>query len=140
MRPIIGVGDVITVGRVEPSKVRIGDVVAFQEGQNVVIHRVIGKSAAKNTPLIFRHRGDNGASSGLFQAPNLIGRVLIVEKEGREISLNTSWYVMSNKILGWRLRLADNLDRMKFTHISVVVHLVLRPVWKLYYRLLLNRL
>jgi len=40
MSPMIEVGDVVTVGRADHSRVRIGDVVAFQDGQNVVVHRV----------------------------------------------------------------------------------------------------
>ena len=139
MSPIIEVGDVVKVGRVEPSRIRIGDVVAFRDGQSVMVHRIIGKSLS-NAQLTFRHMGDAGASSGKIAAQNLIGRVAVIEKEGREIRLDSRRHIMSNRILGWRLRLVDTLGRVQHRHISIVVRLALRPMWRLYRRLLLRRI
>lgn len=139
MEPLIQVGDVVKITRVEPSSVHIGDIVAFQQGQSVVVHRVIGKSPS-NQQLIFRHRGDAGASSGEIPAENLIGKVSAIEKEGREIFLDTTRHAMSNRVLGWRLRFVDGLGRGQHKHIGIGVRLALRPMWRLCRSLLYWRL
>jgi len=111
MKPTIEVGDVVKVSRVEPSRVRVGDILAFQVGQNVVVHRVIDKRWS-DQQLSFRHRGDAGGISGKIAAEHLIGKVLAVKREGREISLDTLWFTMNNRVLGWRLHFIDTLGRM----------------------------
>ena len=112
MRPLIEVGDLVRVTGVEPSRVGIGDVVALQQGENVVVHRIIGKRRS-NQQLLFRHRGDAGGFSGIAPAQDLIGKACAIERGGREISLDTPWYAMSSKLLGWRLCLEDALRRAK---------------------------
>lgn len=131
-------GDVVRVSTARPSEIRIGDVVAFQSGQRVLVHRVIGKSVL-NQQIIFRHMGDAGTSSATVAARNLIGRVSAVKKNGHEISLDRSWYTIGNQILAWRLRLKDSLGR-QHRPIGVGLRFVLRPVWKLSRSLLFWRL
>ncbi len=139
MSPMINTGNVVTVSKADPSRVRIGDVLAFQDGENIVVHRVIGKCWI-NRQLYFRHRGDAGVGSGRVPAINLIGRVLSVRKDGREIMLGTSWYVIINKILGWRLRFRDRLDGVKPRYFSIVLHQAMRPIWRICRSLLLWRI
>jgi signal peptidase I len=136
MEPLIRVGDRVRVTRAEPSRLRIGDIVAFRDGQNVIVHRIIGTSRA-NGQLTFRHRGDNGAASGKFAVKNLIGKVCAIEKDEFEIPHDTSRYVLTNKILGWRLRIKDSLGRTQYKHISTSLRLALRPIWQLCRRFLL---
>ena len=112
MRPLIEVGDLVKVTKVEPSRIGIGDVVALQQGESVVVHRIIGKRWS-NQQLLFRHKGDAGDFSGIALAQDLIGKACLIEKAGREMSLDTPGYAMSSKILGWRLCLADGLRRAK---------------------------
>ena len=138
MRPLIEVGDVVKVTRVEPSRIRMGDVVAFQERQEVVVHRIIGKKWS-DQQLLFRHRGDAGAGSGTLPAQNLLGKAWIIEKGGREIVLDSPRQVMNNRILGWQLRLGDTLRRAKHKQISTGVRLALRPLWRAYRSLILER-
>ncbi len=127
------------VSRAQPSEIRIGDVVAFQDGQDVVVHRVISKSLS-NQQIIFRHMGDAGLSSGRMPAQNLIGRVSAIEKEGRTILLDSRRYVITSRIMVWRLRLMESLARLLYRHIGMSLRFVLRPVWRLYRSLPLWRL
>ncbi len=138
MRPLIEIGDVVKVTRAEPSRIRIGDVVVFREGQVMVVHRIIRKSWS-NQQLEFRHSGDAGVFSGTIAAQNLIGKVSVIEKDGRRIFLDTPWRVMSNRILGWRLRLVHTLGQAKYKHTSRGLRLALRPMWRLCRSLLLWR-
>jgi signal peptidase I len=139
MSPTIEVGDVVKVSRAQPSEIHLGDIVAFQDGQYVMVHRIIGKSLS-NEQIIFRHMGDAGASSRRIPAQNLIGRVSVVKKNGREIFLDKSRYALSNKIQVWKLRLVDNLSRMKRTILGKCLCLVLRPAWRLYRNSILRHL
>jgi len=137
MRPMIEVGDIVRVGRVEPDGVRVGDILAFQDGQNVVVHRIIGKSRS-GRQLSFRHGGDAGGLSGSIAAQQLIGRVLAVKREGREVSLDTPWFTVSNKVLGWRLHLIETLGRMRPGLLRFFTHQTLRLPWKLCQRIMLR--
>lgn len=139
MSPMLEVGDVVRVKRAEPTRVRVGDVVAFKEGQSVVVHRVIGRISA-NGQLTFRHMGDAGLFSGTIVAQNLIGKVFVIEKEGRKISLDSRRHILSNRILGWRLLLVDILGRRQPGLLSTILHQSLRPIWRLCRSVLLCRL
>ena len=140
MSSVIEVGNVVRVSRVEPSRVRIGDIVAFKkDDQNVVVHRIIGKSLS-DARLTFREIGDAGGPSGKIAAQDIIGRVTVIEKDGHEIRLDSRRHIISNCTLGWRLRLADALGRMQHRHISLVIHLVLRTIWRLCRQLVFRRL
>ena len=139
MSPIIEVGNVVKISQVKPSRVRTGDIVAFREGQNVVVHRIIGKKRL-NRELIFSHRGDDGAISGKVPAKDLIGRVFLIKKGEREISLNTLWSAISNKILGWKLRLLNGIGQMRYKSLGIILYQSLRPIWRPCRKLLLKRL
>ena len=140
MSPMIEVGNVVRVSRTEPSKVRIGDIVAFkQDGQSVVVHRIIGKSLS-DARLTFREMGDAGGPSGRIAAQDIIGRAIVIEKDGREICLDSPRHILGSRVFGWRLLLVETLGRMQNGHFSTVVKLTLRPMWRLCRRLLLWRL
>lgn len=139
MEPIICVGDKVGVTRAEPSRLRIGDIIAFREDQKVMAHRIIGRGR-KNGQLSFRLRGDEGVVSGRATLENLIGKVYAIERDGHEIRLDTPRYVITNSIMGWRLRIKDSLVRTQHQRIGTSLRLALIPVWRLCRRLLLWRL
>ncbi|OGO23195.1 MAG: signal peptidase I [Chloroflexi bacterium RBG_16_50_9] len=130
MRPLIESGNVVAVSRIDPSRVRIGDIVAVQDGRNVIVHRVIGKSRA-GQHLSFRHMGDAGRSSKEVQAENLIGLVTVIKKEGGEIHLDSPRQVTGNRVLAWRLRLVDTLNRRHYRPVGRYLRMLLRPIWRL---------
>jgi signal peptidase I len=136
MSPFIERGNTVRVSRAEPSSIRIGDIVAFRHGQNVIVHRVIGRDWS-NQRLIFRHRGDAGASSGKIKAQNIIGSVTAVVKKGQDIYFDSRRLVIVNRILGWRLRIIDTLDNRRYRSIGMWLRIFFRPAWKLCKGLLL---
>jgi signal peptidase I len=139
MSPMIEVGDVVVIDRLDHSRVRIGDVVAFNKDQYVVVHRIIGKSWA-NQQLSYHQRGDASISSGKIAAQDLIGRVSVVKKEGRAICLGSRRHIISNRIFAWRLLVLDNLVRIQPSRLGVVLHQALRTPWKMCRSLLFWRL
>jgi hypothetical protein len=130
MEPTIRVGDRVRVTRVEPSRLRIGDIVTFRDGQNVMVHRIIATSRT-NGQVTFRHRGDDGAASGTFAVGNLIGKVYAIEKDECETPHDTPGYALTDRVLGWRLRIKDSLGRTQHRRIGAGLRLALRPIWRL---------
>jgi signal peptidase I len=130
MSPLIKADDVVKVSRVEPSRVRIGDIIAFQSGQNVVVHRVIWKSRSSQQ-LRFRQMGDACRSSARFPARNLIGKVTVIQKQGYEKRLDSPGQVIGNKIIGWRLLFKDTYKRKLRQRIISGLRKAFRPIWRL---------
>ena len=137
MRPIIEVGDVVKIIRVPPSSIHTGDVAAFKVGKKIVVHRVIGKSKS-NQQTRFRHMGDACRKSGKFLPQHLIGKVKAIEKEGREILLDSPRKILGKKLQVWRLCLIENLNRLKNRHTRVVLMRKMRPLKKLHRSLFLR--
>ena len=138
MRPLIEVGNVITVKKIELEKIEIGDVIAFQDGENVIVHRVIGKSWSHGQ-IYFRHIGDAGSVSRLVPGTTLIGRVIVIEKGRGNIRLDSRKYLIRNRISGWRLGLVDSVHRKQFRYFGINLKIVLGPVWNLGRLLLVRR-
>ncbi len=130
MSPLIEVGDTVRVSRVESSGIRTGDIIAFQDGQNVVVHRIIGKIRT-NRQTGFRQGGDAWGPSAELEEQNIIGRVLSINKGGRDISLDTPRFMITNKILVWRGQIKDRLNRKQTGFPGVVLSETLKPVWRL---------
>lgn len=130
MSPMIEVDDIVTVSHAEPPGIQVGDVIAFMENRNIVVHRVIDVDRGEGK-YFFRHKGDAGVASGTFTGENIIGRVTVVEKQGREINLDSLRYKITGKILGWRLKTVYSLGNMKFKRIGVGIQLIVRPFWRL---------
>jgi signal peptidase I len=138
MSPIIKIGNVVTVNHVDPANIRLGDIVAFRDNQHVVVHRVIGRYRSDKQPG-FYHGGDYSSTSGRAPFNDIIGRVTAIQKGRREIRLDTPGQIMINRVMGWRLRLVGILGRTRPRFISIALHQVLRPLWKLCRSLLLWR-
>jgi hypothetical protein len=104
-----------------------------------VVHRIINKSLS-DAELIFHQQGDTGGSARLLVAQDIIGKVTSIEKEGRKIRLDSPRYIISNRLMGWRLRLAYILEHMRPRFLSIALHQTLRPVWKLCRNIMLRRI
>ncbi len=130
MSPVIREGDVVKVTKVEPSRIRIGDIVAFYDGDRVVVHRVFGRSRV-NDRLIFSQRGDAIGGSGVIRPQNLIGRVSSLNRGGREILLDTPWHNVTNTLLGWRMLLRRFTGSVRPRFLGSALHQPLKLVWLL---------
>lgn len=137
MRPTIKVGDVVKVTRAQPAEVRIGDVVAFNDGPHVIVHRIIGKRLS-NHQIIFRHIGDAGLSSGYVDGQNLIGRVSQIERGGRVVE--SQRHLVTGRMIAWQLQLVESLVGNVYRHFGTNLRYILRPAWRLYRNLPFRRL
>ncbi|MBN1671888.1 MAG: signal peptidase I [Kiritimatiellae bacterium] len=88
MEPAIRNSDSIVVHGVAPGRVRVGDVVLFRAGSDLVAHRVIRRRTTHGR-LAFQTKGDMRLLPDAPEsaAGDLLGRVTAVRKDGQEVSL-----------------------------------------------------
>ena len=86
MAPFIKDGDIITVNPLKDRKPGLGDVMAFvhPETNQVVVHRIIAK---RSTGFIIQGDSVGDHPDGLIPKENILGRVVDVHREGRNIWL-----------------------------------------------------
>jgi hypothetical protein len=78
MEPFLRAGDHVRLGPVPPSGPALGDLIAFHQEGNLIVHRFAGWTG--RGPLRrLRQKGDNLAGYGLVEPGALVGRVVQVE-------------------------------------------------------------
>ncbi len=130
MRPALEIGDTVRVRRVEPSKIRAGDIVAFRDGGNVFVHRIVRVDRA-NGSASFYQMGDAGGISQIVPADRIIGKVAAINKNGREVRLDAPKQAIGSRIFAWRSRLIDSAHRGSHQNINSGLRLFFRPAWRL---------
>ena len=100
MAPLIEVGDSVTVQQISLDELRRGDVVVYEDGGTFRVHRLLSIHGELSERLLVT-RGD-----GVFHKDRawsegaLMGKVVAVEKDGREVDLDTPVWRMTNQLLG----------------------------------------
>ena len=87
MWPTIRPGEAITVEPATAMEIKLKDIVLYRTGRGMIGHRVV-RIANQNGELILLARGDadHGASEPVA-AGQILGKVVAVEREGRNIDL-----------------------------------------------------
>jgi signal peptidase I len=89
MYPAIRDGEMIKVEPVEPSEIKKGDIVLYRAKQGVIAHRVVHIERRNGGPPFFVLRGDTlETCDGIVEPRQVIGRVISVERNGRDYKLN----------------------------------------------------
>lgn len=83
MEPQIKVYDVVVTMTVDPSTIKVGDVISFISSSSIsrgllVTHRVVSIAKASNDELAFQTKGDNNlvADSSMAMASSIVGKVI----------------------------------------------------------------
>lgn len=88
MYPTIRDGETVTVEPVCANEVRRGDILLYQTTSRVIAHRVVEIVSVENSGVVFTLRGDSLRSCDApVRAEQVLGRIVSVEREGREINL-----------------------------------------------------
>lgn len=91
MRPTIRNGEIITVEPAEPESVKRGDIVFCAHGKGFVAHRLVRYHLVEGCPPQFVLRGDATCRhEEMCDAPQILGRVIAVERGNRRLALNTT--------------------------------------------------
>ncbi|CAN2039615.1 Signal peptidase I [Candidatus Magnetomoraceae bacterium gMMP-15] len=98
MFPLIKSGNSISVCLTH-SDIKQGDIVAYLQNQNVVVHRIIKKKTIDNQ-LYFCQKGDNLLGWAWISQENLLGRVESIQHGDKTINLLKGHWPFLNKIIG----------------------------------------
>lgn len=88
MCPTIGDGDRVLVAPVNPTRLRIGSIVKFRSAGELRLHRLIARRRHADE-LVFR--GDAADAEEVVSAADIIGMAVAVERQGRTVSLDSTW-------------------------------------------------
>ena len=92
MYPILQNGDVITIKKINPSKIKVNDIICFQRKNKLITHRVIYKA---NEKLITK--GDsNPTSDGQIRTDSIVGRVELLRRNNQEFDIKTLYLLQSS--------------------------------------------
>ncbi|HKP86533.1 MAG TPA: signal peptidase I [Blastocatellia bacterium] len=88
MHPTIKDGEMITVEPARAGEIKRGDIVLYRLKRGVIAHRVIGIEKAEGAHRRFILRGDSCSTSDApVEEEKVLGRVISVEREGRNVDL-----------------------------------------------------
>lgn len=88
MLPAIWPGDLLTIGRHSPQSLRPGQIVLFQRGEKLTVHRIVCLSGEQIVT-----RGDSVPSPDSPIPPSeVIGLVTAIRRNGRPVSLRLSFW------------------------------------------------
>lgn len=87
MAPLMEIGDGILTRRIEPHRVRFGDIIVFEEANRLVAHRVIGKRGTDHH-ILFLQKSDANTHAASISARKVIGKVICIKKSGGYIRLD----------------------------------------------------
>jgi hypothetical protein len=91
MHPYLRAGDRVEIAGVPPARLELGDLIAFLQDGNLIVHRFAGRVHLPGT-IGLRQKGDNLWGFGVIPASALIGRVVLVERNtGRRPMLQGRW-------------------------------------------------
>ncbi len=101
MYPFIRESDIITIQSVNSSLLHVGDVVFYERGNTLVVHRIIKKQSV-NGAIYFTTRGDACPEDEENITENaVLGKVIRLKRGGKTIQLNC---VVSDFLLRfWRI-------------------------------------
>jgi|GEM_PF-5072344 len=102
MEPFLKAGDLVQVEAVSPSRLGIGDLIAFLQGGSLIVHRFVGRVDRSGIRFL-RQKGDNLSGHGLVQPEALVGRVVWVERGMERRFLLHGKGLAWNRIRGYRV-------------------------------------
>jgi hypothetical protein len=89
MHPTIRDGEVLTVAPASGDTLAVGDVALCRVGRRPTAHRVVSVQPSDDGRPVLHLRGDNLCSTDRpVRAEDVIGRVLTVNRDGRELPLD----------------------------------------------------
>ena len=66
MEPNYNIGDIVIAQETNPKDLKVGDVISFREGENVVTHR-ISQDLKDENKRVFKTKGDNNNTEDLWE-------------------------------------------------------------------------
>jgi signal peptidase I len=99
MHPYLQAGDRVLVEAIPPERLRLGDVLAFRRGPEIIVHRFAGRAVQDGRPML-REKGDHLRGFTWIPEAALVGRVVRVEGPRRAWSLTEGAGLRRCRFLG----------------------------------------
>ena len=101
MHPFIKDKDIIKIKPVDPEKLKAGDVIFYKpKDRGLIAHRLIKKRTEEKDDLLFVTKGDFcPASDPAISSTDILGKVISIERNGKEISMENSMARLKNFLL-----------------------------------------
>jgi signal peptidase I len=99
MTPLITEGDRVSLRMVAPAKLKIGDILAFLVGENIVVHRIILKTKL-NGQWWFCQKGDNGSEWSWIPEEAILGKAEAVRRLNYTLDLAQWPWTWINPCMG----------------------------------------
>lgn len=97
MSPLLMYGDSVILETTPPETLRRGDIIAFRFDQQTITHRIIAREPQRILTL-----GDNLRQPDPPLSPEaILGRVIALEKGGRQYQISRGIWVNLHASLGW---------------------------------------
>lgn len=88
MLPWVRPGDTVIIRKIRPSEVQCGDIVLFQRGERLFVHRIVSLVSANETSFVAK--GDaNPQLDGALEPQEILGRVEGIFRRGRRIKFHS---------------------------------------------------
>ena len=117
MRPLIPVTARIFLKPVPLSQIRLGAVIVFRQETKIISHWVIGIKR-KGQKLRFVQQGNNRSSPSTIDGKNILGKVFVVEHDGRSARLDAVW----RKLYGFRKVIIMRTKYELYRLLNVMLH------------------
>jgi signal peptidase I len=113
MYPAVKDGEIIKVEPVDHSHIKKGDIVLYRMKKGVIAHRVVHIEKRNGGPPFFVLRGDAlETCDGIVEPRQVIGRVISVERNGRDYKLNSMNAKLIHNLLFYALLLRRRLAQI----------------------------
>ncbi len=100
MFPFIRPGDHLTIKLDNPDNIQIGDIAAYLQDKNIIVHRIVKKKQVSGQ-RIYCQKGDNVQGWGWITEENILGRVESVRRENKTINILKGRPSRSGRIKGF---------------------------------------
>lgn len=109
MSPLIEAHDKIIAGSARHHAFPRGALIVFRDGENLIVHRIIGKKAQDGHGLLCQ-MGDNSSTYSWVREQDVLGRVLAIEKGLKFIPLDGPMALLAGsgiRLIGWAFIRSD---------------------------------
>jgi signal peptidase I len=103
MTPLLAAGDRVSLKLLEPGKLQTGDLMAFRQGPNLVIHRFITKKYV-NGAWWFCQKGDHASAWSWVPEDRVLGQAVMIRSSGRSLDLTRWPWTWLNPCMGLAAR------------------------------------
>ncbi len=99
MRPLIRPGDTVSLCLIDGDELRTGDLIAFRQDGDLIVHRLIKQRRTDKTWRLCQ-KGDNLSGWGWLREDGVLGRVESIRGQGKVINMDTRPWPWINRVMG----------------------------------------